>query len=429
MTRPFGALALGCALIDPSAAAAGRALDGVRFMTPEMAHEADDAQERGEALLRLDNLPMALEMFRQALIRSPESIDAMNGIAVVYDRLGNYEAARTFYETALGIDPESPMLLNNYGTSLYLQGDLSGAKRFLSLAAASGDADAEAAARRTLVRIHAGMRPPAPARAAAEAFAASRAAGKQAGEKAPYMPVMAAQAMEDAAAPGARILRTSTHEVRLVLGPPPAAVPDSLARDLGEAAFAVAPVTDLSERESRALTLRAAREDAAARAEAEAAEALALEAAAHASAEASARAWAESMNQAAGLDSMPAGFGPADGLADGFKGFAPASGQPAALAGAGELLHLAGPSVRERRTRHARLSVTGPSRPSVALLPSGAIVQRGPARARMAQPLPAAEPLSPRRSFAAPFESDIEELNRFAARLHGHAGAGLSEPA
>jgi hypothetical protein len=67
-------------------------------------------------------------MYRQVLAREPNDIDAMNGMAVCYDRLGQFEVSRAYYEAALGMQPQSPMLLNNYGYSLFLQGDMDGAK-------------------------------------------------------------------------------------------------------------------------------------------------------------------------------------------------------------------------------------------------------------------------------------------------------------
>lgn len=200
-------LALGAALAGHGVADAKTDdLGKIRMTGPDpiAGATAEAARAQGRQLLQANNVTQALQAYRQALAQDPDSVEALNGLAVCFDRLGRWEDARLHYETALGIDPTSAMVLNNYGLSLYLQGDLRGAERFLRLAAAAGDPDVQAASLRTLAKIErAGQR--------------SEPAGQV--RMAAAEPVPA----------GPTIVRTSGHEQRLVLAPARTAVPVQLA--------------------------------------------------------------------------------------------------------------------------------------------------------------------------------------------------------
>lgn len=156
---------------------------------------------KGRLALGEGQLLPALQHYTRALTLAPDSSEALNGVAVCYDRLGRFEVSRTYYEIALGIDPTSPILLNNYGYSLYLQGAQDQARRFLMLAVAVGDAEVQQRALRTLASIDTTPRP------------------------APQLVQTAAPLAEQV--PAAQIVRTSAHEVRLVLDQAPAA-PDRM---------------------------------------------------------------------------------------------------------------------------------------------------------------------------------------------------------
>jgi Flp pilus assembly protein TadD len=206
-SRSLAPLALGAALAGHAAAEA-RTEDPAKYrMTgpdPIAGASAEAARAQGRMLLQANNVTQALQAYRRALAQDPDSIEALNGIAVCYDRLGRFEDARLHYETALGIDPTSAMLLNNYGLSLALQGDASGAERFLRMAASAGDPDVQAAALRTLARIE------------REGRAAPRAADTQ-------------LAVARPAPAGPAIVRTSGHEQRLVLAPQTSMAPVGMA--------------------------------------------------------------------------------------------------------------------------------------------------------------------------------------------------------
>lgn len=377
-------VALGCAFFDASAADARRdGIGGFAGSGESRRIETGEAAELGRAYLKGGDTVRALEMYRKVLAREPNHIDAMNGIAICYDRLGQFEVSRAYYEAALGMDPHSPMLLYNYGYSLFLQGDMDGAGRFLGLAAASEDPAVQNASLRLLARIDAA-------------------------------PVRAPAATAPQVAPsGPRIVRTSNHEQRLVLGGTPAS--RQLVASLGaETAALVAPLARLSEAEEAAIF---AQEEQLVRAAA-AQRLAALE-------------LPTSVPRDPVLPSeMPAARAasslPPTGDGEAFAGFIHPSGQNSSSLQSQMPGHVLGDLAPVPSRRH---HVAGRDLPMLATQPRGFPAQRagsGPAPTKIE---PAAEPLAKKRNFDAPFRSDFEELNAFAARLHGHPSAEQNDAA
>jgi tetratricopeptide (TPR) repeat protein len=70
----------------------------------------------------LGNVALAAEGFRRALREDPASVDALNGLAACYDRMGRFDVARSHYEQALALAPNDARLYANLATSLELQG-------------------------------------------------------------------------------------------------------------------------------------------------------------------------------------------------------------------------------------------------------------------------------------------------------------------
>lgn len=70
----------------------------------------------------LGNVALALEGFRKALREEPASVDAMNGLAACYDRMGRFDLSRRYYEQALAVAPGDARLYANLALSLDLQG-------------------------------------------------------------------------------------------------------------------------------------------------------------------------------------------------------------------------------------------------------------------------------------------------------------------
>ena len=373
---------------------------------------AEEALAQGRAQLSSGRLIEALQAYNQALAQAPESIEALNGVAVCYDRMGKFETSRTFYEMALGIDPQSALLLNNYGYSLYLQGERAEATRFLALALATGDAEVQATALRVLARIEADGRNALPRPDAASPL------------------VQQATATTPEAGPGpARIVRTSAHELRLVLGdappkvasrPPPAArpavrpmpiAPAILAEALGPSTAAILPVAAFSEDEDRQI----------AQAEAAAIRRDAIAAAIHAQRQAQAL----SASQTAAVPGMmqamidlALGARPvaatAMEAADYFAPNRPAFPDAADPEwGRHQLLVVsAAPSGGSRSAARATAPHT--------LVVAAVLPSRQTQRAAELKPLPAAEPITRKRAFEQPFVSDDARLNGFADRMQGH---------
>lgn len=111
--------------------------------------------DRARHQLAMGNTALALEEFRALLRQNPRSLPALNGLAVAYDRLRRFDVSRTYYEQALGLDPTAPVTLNNFGTSLLLQGRLAEAQPLLERAATGADAAVSARAQANLAQLRA----------------------------------------------------------------------------------------------------------------------------------------------------------------------------------------------------------------------------------------------------------------------------------
>lgn len=166
------------------------------------------AEARG--YFALNNVGLALEAFRKALRDDPASVDALNGIAACYDRMGRFDLSRRYYEMALAIDPGDARLYANLAVSLDMQGKV-----------------AEAAGVRTEMRqrLAAAVPPPTPAPPAAET---------------PAMPPQSAAPPTQAEAPPPPAARSVT----VALGPPrpaAAAIPQVPAKGAGSVTIALPP--------------------------------------------------------------------------------------------------------------------------------------------------------------------------------------------
>jgi tetratricopeptide (TPR) repeat protein len=93
-----------------------------------------DPYEDGKQHLAASRYDLAAQRFGQALANDRRSLDALNGLAIAYSRLGRFDIAQAYFERALQVDGTSAMTLNNYGWSLIEQRRLRDAKPFLELA-------------------------------------------------------------------------------------------------------------------------------------------------------------------------------------------------------------------------------------------------------------------------------------------------------
>lgn len=97
----------------------------VRPIGPEAS--IGDPYLAGKTALASRRLGNAIEAFREALRRQPDSVPALNGLGVAYDRLGRHDLAQQLYRRALDLEPASVATLNNLGQSLRYQGDIAAA--------------------------------------------------------------------------------------------------------------------------------------------------------------------------------------------------------------------------------------------------------------------------------------------------------------
>jgi hypothetical protein len=78
--------------------------------------------DEGKRQLQFGNAGLAIDAFHAALREDPDSILALNGIAVAYDRLGRADVAQRFLDQALTVDPNSAVTLNNLAYLNLVQG-------------------------------------------------------------------------------------------------------------------------------------------------------------------------------------------------------------------------------------------------------------------------------------------------------------------
>lgn len=400
-------LAIGLLLADGAAADARTALPEIHPVDNLPTRSASSSLERGKAELRAGRPADAVASFRAALAGDPQSVDALSGMAIAYDQLGRYDLSRPLYEAALILDPRSPVLLYNYGLSLHLRRDHAGARRFLALAAASGDAEVETAALGLMARLD-----PQPAETMPQ-----QAKSSPAGMSETARPALADPPAEAAMAPqGPALVRTSAHEVRLLLRPA-AAAPAPLVAELGAEALAALPVTGLSAREDARIL---AQEDAAiasealamARAEAAAHEAQALAALPPALHETLAAAKSLQRRRMAPLPAMAVAT--------------TATGKPQTASLPPSALEPGLASADAAAASTAAAGLEAEQRLALMLAQPALQPQRRSPLVREATLLPPAEPQpKPRRAFEAPFDSDDARLNGFARRVL----AGEPDPA
>jgi len=81
-----------------------------------------DLVAEGRTNFALNNVALALEQFRRAVRLQPNNIDALNGIAACYDRLGRFDLSSTYYQQALALAPDNSKTLHNFQLSLTMQG-------------------------------------------------------------------------------------------------------------------------------------------------------------------------------------------------------------------------------------------------------------------------------------------------------------------
>jgi Tetratricopeptide repeat len=114
------------------------------------AQESTSVLTVGRNHLAAGRFGLAIEAFRKAAKADPNSIEALNGLAVAYDHIGRYDLAVYQYERALILDPGSVRTLNNFGYSYMLQGNFDLATVYLREALQRDSANPAIAANRAI---------------------------------------------------------------------------------------------------------------------------------------------------------------------------------------------------------------------------------------------------------------------------------------
>lgn len=91
----------------------------------------------GIAYMSKGDLNLALSKFKKALFQSPQLAIAHSSIAVLYERLGEYELAESHYIRSISLDPNDSRLRNNYGKFLCGHRDVRQAIEQFDIAAAN----------------------------------------------------------------------------------------------------------------------------------------------------------------------------------------------------------------------------------------------------------------------------------------------------
>ena len=104
------------------------------------------AYEQGKQYLRSGNFGLAIGAFQAELVRSPNFVPALNGLAIAYDRLGRSDVAKQYLDKALALDPKSVATLNNLAYLNLTRGETTAALAYARQAqqAASADSSGEA---------------------------------------------------------------------------------------------------------------------------------------------------------------------------------------------------------------------------------------------------------------------------------------------
>jgi hypothetical protein len=98
----------------------------------------ENLANRGKSLLMLGQYGLAVEAYAAALRDSPRSVNALNGLAIAYERVGRVDLADRYYREALQVEPQSVQTLNNWGYAQLKRGDRNAARELLGSAARLG---------------------------------------------------------------------------------------------------------------------------------------------------------------------------------------------------------------------------------------------------------------------------------------------------
>ena len=109
-------------------------------ITGEGHNEPDVLVEYAKSLIAVRRGPDALAPLARAIAQRPDDWRALSLEGVAHDQAAHYTHATESYERALQVSPNNAAILNNYGLSRALAGDLDGAEVMLRTAVANPEA-------------------------------------------------------------------------------------------------------------------------------------------------------------------------------------------------------------------------------------------------------------------------------------------------
>ena len=147
--RTVGVLLIGLSvLLGGCAVGTGRpvlGLDGQHL-------DASDPVERGRAQILTGQYGLAIDGLNDVVTREPGNARALTLLAVAYGQLKRFDLADRYHARALEVDPESAVVLNNWGYSYLMRGDDRRATDLLERAMATSDGRPIVAANLALAR-------------------------------------------------------------------------------------------------------------------------------------------------------------------------------------------------------------------------------------------------------------------------------------
>ena len=91
-------------------------------------YPSDEPLRLGQEYFNRGVFAVAQKYFQAAVEKAPRDADAWIGLAGSYDRLGRFDLADRAYREAIKLQGETTQILNNYGYSLMLRGNLNAAR-------------------------------------------------------------------------------------------------------------------------------------------------------------------------------------------------------------------------------------------------------------------------------------------------------------
>jgi tetratricopeptide (TPR) repeat protein len=114
--------------------------------------DASDPVERGRGEILTGQYGLAIDGLTEVVTRDPGNARALTLLAVAYGQLKRFDLADRYHARALEIDPNSAVVLNNWGYSYLVRGDGRRAAGLLERAVATSDGRPIVAANLALAR-------------------------------------------------------------------------------------------------------------------------------------------------------------------------------------------------------------------------------------------------------------------------------------